>query len=96
MNCTFNIYETNVELTFEHLMIRTQDKIIKYLSSKNGNTAKFIFGSVVSASGLFISPVLVVIGLIPLLTAWFDVCLVAPIFKLPFEGEELRNKYQEK
>lgn len=66
-------------------------KIFTYLSSANGRTARFIGGSIISAIGLFVSPVLVAIGLLPLFAAVFDFCIFAPFFKLPFEGEKLRE-----
>lgn len=65
--------------------------ILKYISSRNGRTARFLIGSVMVAMGLFVSPVLVVVGLLPLFAAIFDVCVLAPLFKLPFEGERLRD-----
>lgn len=65
--------------------------VLKYVSSRNGRTARFLIGSVIVAMGLFVSPVLVVIGLLPLFAAIFDVCVLAPLFKLPFEGEKLRD-----
>lgn len=61
------------------------------MSSESGRTARFIGGAVVSAAGLFISPIMVAVGLIPLFAAIFDVYVLAPFFKLPFEGEKLRN-----
>jgi hypothetical protein len=67
------------------------NKMLKYLSSTNGRTARFIGGAIISAAGLFISPILVVIGFLPLFAAIFDVCVIAPFFKLPFEGEKLRD-----
>ncbi len=66
-------------------------KVFKFLSSQNGRTAKFLGGALISAAGLFVSPVLVVIGLLPLFASIFDVCILAPFFKLPFEGEKLRD-----
>jgi hypothetical protein len=65
--------------------------IFKYLSSTNGRTMKFISGAVIVSAGLFVSPTLVVLGLLPLFAAIFDVCIFAPLFKLPFEGEKLRD-----
>ena len=65
--------------------------LLKYLASGNGRTARFIGGSVISAAGLFVSPALIAIGLLPLFTSIFDVCVLAPFLKLPFEGEKLRE-----
>lgn len=66
-------------------------KIIKNISSTGGRNAKFIGGAIISSAGLFISPILVVVGILPLLTAIFDLCIIAPIFGLPPEGEKLRE-----
>jgi len=65
--------------------------LFKYLSSSNGRTIRFIGGSLISSVGLFISPILVVIGLLPFFAAVFDLCFLAPFFKLPLEGEKLRD-----
>ncbi len=69
-------------------------KILKYMASGDGRTVRFLGGSLITAMGLFVSPVLVVIGLLPFFTALFDVCLLAPMFKLPFEGEKLRDELE--
>lgn len=66
-------------------------KVFIFLSSSNGRTARFITGSVISAVGLFTSPLLVAVGLVPFLAAIFDFCVFAPLFKLPFEGKKLRE-----
>jgi len=65
--------------------------ILKYVSSRNGRTVRFLIGSVIVAMGLFVSPILLVVGLLPLFAAIFDVCVLAPLFKFPFEGEKLRD-----
>jgi hypothetical protein len=65
--------------------------IFRYLSATNGRTARFILGAVIVSAGLFVSPTMVIIGLLPLFAATFDVCIFAPLFKLPFEGEKLRD-----
>jgi hypothetical protein len=67
--------------------------IFKYLSSTNGRTVRFISGAIIVSAGLFVSPVLIVLGLLPLFAAIFDVCIFAPLFKLPFEGEKLRDQF---
>jgi len=67
------------------------NNVFKYLSSTNGRTTRFISGAVMVSAGLFVSPTLVVIGFLPLFAAIFDVCIFAPLFKLPFEGEKLRD-----
>ncbi len=70
-------------------------KVFKYLSSSNGRTIRFLAGSLISSIGLFVSPALVVIGLLPFFAAVFDFCIFAPFFKLPFEGEKLRDLLSE-
>ena len=71
-------------------------KIFRYLSSTNGRNVKFISGAIISAAGLFVSPLLVIIGLLPLIASIFDFCVFAPLFKLPFEGEKLREALKDK
>ena len=71
-------------------------KLIKYLSSTDGRNIKFIGGAIIAAAGLFVSPVLVIIGLLPLFAAVFDFCIIASLFKLPFEGERLRDILKDK
>lgn len=71
-------------------------KIIKRLSSRDGRTLRFLSGAFITSAGLFVSPLMVVVGLLPLFTAVFDVCVLAPIFKLPFEGESLRGELEKK
>lgn len=66
-------------------------KILKYLSSGDGRTVRFLAGAVLMSSGLFISPVLVIVGLLPFLAASLDFCVIASFFKLPVEGEKLRD-----
>jgi len=70
--------------------------ILKYLSSQNGRTARFLTGAVLISAGLFVSPIMIVVGLLPFFAAIFDVCLFAPFFKLPFEGEKLRDELSDK
>jgi hypothetical protein len=48
-------------------------KIFGFLSSTSGRTAKFMLGALIVSAGLFTSPTLVVIGLLPLSAAFFDV-----------------------
>ena len=65
--------------------------VLKYLSSSDGRTMRFLGGAVLMSAGLFVSPILVVIGLLPFLASIMDFCVLAPFFKLPFEGEKLRD-----
>ncbi len=37
-------------------------------------------------------PAATALGAVPLLAGVFDVCLLAPLLKLPFQGEELRRQ----
>jgi hypothetical protein len=38
------------------------------------------------------SPVLMVVGAIPLLARMFDVCLIAPLLRAPFLGRDTRSR----
>lgn len=71
--------------------------LAKFLASTNGRIARIVVGVVVIALGLFglqdaARIVVVIIGAIPLAAGAFDVCLIAPLFGLPFTGKEIRAK----
>lgn len=66
-------------------------KVLTYLASSDGRTARFLGGAVLMSAGLFVSPILVVIGLLPFLASIMDFCVLASFFGLPFEGEKLRD-----
>ncbi len=71
--------------------------IFRFLASDNGRLARGMGGIALITVGLGIlrgvwGIVMAVIGLVPLLAGVFDFCAFAPLFGLPFEGEELREE----
>jgi serine/threonine protein kinase len=78
---------------------KAKKPFIIFLASGNGRIIRFIVGVSLVIMGLFvvsnpmwIAYVLLVIGLVPLLAAIFDVCIFAPLFSLPFDGKKLRAR----
>ncbi len=72
--------------------------LAKFLASTNGRILRIVAGIVIIAIALLATldtaprVILVIIGLIPLLAGIFDVCVIAPLFGLPFAGREIRAK----
>ncbi|MEO6062510.1 MAG: DUF2892 domain-containing protein [Thermoflexales bacterium] len=64
----------------------------------NGRIARIVVGALLVLLGFFVvngstiaQLLLIVVGLVPLLAGVFDVCVFAPLAKLPFKGAELRK-----
>jgi hypothetical protein len=73
-------------------------KLIHFMASTAGRMLRFIVGAVLILGGLgwvggTAGTVLAVVGLIPLLAATFDLCLLAPLFKLPLSGRRIREAH---
>ena len=71
---------------------------IHFMASTAGRMLRFVIGAVLILGGLgyvggTAGTVLAVIGLIPLLAATFDLCLAAPLFKLPMSGRRIREAH---
>ena len=68
----------------------------KFIASPTGRLTRVIAGLALAAWGYFglagtTGIIVIVIGLVPLLAGLFDVCVFAPLFRLPFGGGELRK-----
>lgn len=68
----------------------------KFIASLAGRFTRVIAGVALIVWGYFglsgaTGIILIVIGLVPLLAGLFDVCVFAPLFRLPFGGAELRK-----
>jgi hypothetical protein len=68
---------------------------MKFLASGTGRIVRGVVGVALVILGIFINPtwlgiILVIVGLVPLLAAIFDVCVFAPLFKLPLSGKKIR------
>ena len=73
-------------------------QFFSFIASMNGRIARIVVGALVIVLGLFVlntssvvQILVILIGLVPLLAGVFDVCLVAPLAKLPFKGADLRK-----
>lgn len=66
-----------------------------FMASQNGRYARIGAGALLIIIGLLTGGtagwVLAIVGLAPLLAGIFDVCLFAPLFSLPFKGDDLRD-----
>jgi len=70
--------------------------LFSFLASMAGRWTRIIAGIALIAWGYFgltgtTGIIVIVIGLVPLLAGLFDVCVFAPLFRLPFGGVELRK-----
>ena len=72
------------------------NQLFEFLASSAGRLVRAVLGLILIALGIWTVSgvwgwVLVVIGLVPLAAGLFDFCLFAPVFGLPFVGENLRR-----
>lgn len=69
-------------------------KLIELIGSRPGRLVRVIAGLALIAVGLRshgAGRVLAVVGLVPLGAGTFDVCLLGPAVKRPFQGEAFRR-----
>jgi len=65
----------------------------RFMASKAGRGTRVVAGLVLIIVGALIGGagwILAVVGLVPLLAGVFDVCVLAPLMRRPFSGDELR------
>ncbi len=74
------------------------NQFFSFIASMNGRIARIVVGALLVVLGLFVvngstivQLLLIVVGLVPLLAGAFDVCVFAPLAKLPFKGTDLRK-----
>jgi hypothetical protein len=72
------------------------NQLFEFLASSAGRIVRAVLGLILIALGIWTVSgvwgwVLIVIGLVPLAAGLFDFCLFAPLFGLPFVGENLRR-----
>lgn len=65
------------------------------MASRAGRMLRIIVGGVLIFIGLFVVKntagyIISVIGIVPLLAGVFDVCILAPLFSMPFIGKAIR------
>lgn len=67
----------------------------QFMASNMGRVLRIIAGIVLIAVGFAMKStggyVIAVIGALPLLAGIFDVCIFAPLFKMPFTGKKIRS-----
>lgn len=73
--------------------------LFRFLASTTGRIVRIVAGLLLIAVGILWVQgtggwILAIIGLIPLLAGAFDKCVFAPLFKLPFDGPQLRQEVE--
>ncbi len=69
----------------------------RFMANATGRVIRIVAGLVLIALGLLWLKgtggwVLAIVGLVPLLAGALDKCVFAPLFGLPFDGSQLRQK----
>ena len=65
----------------------------RFMSRPEGRLLRVAVGLGLIAWGYAVhSPVLMVVGAVPLLAGVFDVCVIAPLLRAPFLGRDARSR----
>jgi hypothetical protein len=73
--------------------------VFEFLAGTTGRVVRVIAGLVLIALGIWVAEstiwtwVLIIVGLVPLVAGVVDVCVFAPLFGLPFSGDQLRARH---
>jgi hypothetical protein len=72
-----------------------------FLGSTAGRVTRAVAGVILIVVGLVLIKnvggwIVAIIGLVPLAAGVFDLCVFAPLFKLPFNGAKLRDATRSK
>ncbi len=70
--------------------------VFRFLASDEGRLTRGIAGAGLIGTGLGVvrgawGIIMAIVGLVPLAAGIFDVCVFAPLFGLPFQGDALRE-----
>jgi len=68
--------------------------ILTFLSSTTGRAVRVVAGLILIAVGILLGGagyVLAVVGLVPLAAGALDVCILAPLARMPFAGPAFRE-----
>ena len=69
-------------------------KFPQFMATPMGRIIRVVAGAVLIAIGIAMKStggyVLAIFGALPLATGIFDVCIFAPLFKMPFAGKAIR------
>ena len=71
----------------------------RFIGNTTGRVVRIVVGLLLIAIGfLWVHGtggwILAIVGLVPLLAGSFDKCVFAPLFGLPFDGPQLRQKVE--
>ncbi len=70
-------------------------KFSQFMASNMGRIVRVIAGAVLIGIGISMKSAggyaIAVIGALPLLAGIFDVCIFAPLFRMPFTGKKIRS-----
>jgi hypothetical protein len=68
---------------------------VRFMATTAGRASRAVAGIALIAVGYamhsFGGTVVAIVGLLPLLTAAFDLCAIAPLMGGPLRGEDIRN-----
>jgi hypothetical protein len=72
------------------------DAFFRFIAGPVGRLIRAVAGLILIAVGLLwihgvVGWLVTIIGLVPLAAGVFDFCVFAPLFGLPFQGEQLRR-----
>ena len=75
------------------------DNLFRFLASSSGRATRGVAGVALVVVGLvwirgLAGAIVAIVGLAPIAAGVFDVCLFAPLARLPFNGSELRAKLE--
>ncbi|GGM21086.1 YgaP family membrane protein [Deinococcus aerophilus] len=71
----------------------TTKQFMGFMAAPQGRGLRVGVGLVLIAWGTTQNkPAAATLGVVPLLAGVFDVCLLAPLFRLPFQGDDLRRR----
>jgi hypothetical protein len=72
----------------------------RFIASPLGRLTRVVAGLILIGVGVWFVQgvgrwILIVVGLVPLVAGAFDLCVFAPLFRLPFVGAGLRRAVEE-
>jgi membrane-bound ClpP family serine protease len=70
---------------------------VQFMASRNGRITRIVIGALLILLGFFgnlntaLGYILMVLGVVFVAVGAFDVCLLAPLFGMPFQGKKIRG-----
>lgn len=70
---------------------------VNFMASTSGRISRIVAGAALIAWGLLgltgtTGTVLAIVGIVPLAAGLFDICVLAPLFAVPFSGAKIRGE----